>query len=100
MVASISWPFSSFTLNMAFERASMIVPSCLIRGCFDIYFWGRKDRRITLKKEKSPINFPDNPEKIGDSGKTSNNLAIRAVPAAPWSCPGAGSEADEHREGN
>jgi hypothetical protein len=57
MVASISCPFSSFTLNMALDKASMIVPSCLIRGCFDIIFSECKGRSIRSKKEITPIIF-------------------------------------------
>jgi hypothetical protein len=57
MVASISCPFSSFTLNIALDKASMIVPSCLIRGCFDIIFSERKGRSIRPKKEITPVIF-------------------------------------------
>ncbi len=35
-------PFSSFTLNIALLNASSILPSCLISGCFDIFFGSAK----------------------------------------------------------
>src|SRR3984893_17875183 len=38
MVARISCPFSSFTLNIALDNASVIVPSCLMSACFAILF--------------------------------------------------------------
>jgi hypothetical protein len=38
MVARISCPFSSFTLNIALLRASIMTPSCLMRACFAILF--------------------------------------------------------------
>jgi hypothetical protein len=40
IVAKISCPFSNFTLNMALLIASIITPSCLISGCFDILILG------------------------------------------------------------
>jgi hypothetical protein len=42
---------------MALDKASRIVPSCLIRGCFDIIFSERKGRSIDPKKEITPIIF-------------------------------------------
>jgi hypothetical protein len=41
----------------------MIVPSCLIRGCFDIIFSERKGRSIRPKKEITPIIFGGYAEK-------------------------------------
>jgi hypothetical protein len=38
MVARISCPFSSFTLNIALLKASVIIPSCLMSACLAILF--------------------------------------------------------------
>src|SRR5258706_653387 len=96
MVASISWPFSSFTLNIALERASMIVPSCLIRGCFDIYFWVCKDRRNDPKKEKTSFFFQGCLKKVIGGENSPKKLTIRGVPMEPWSCQDEDSVAGEH----
>jgi hypothetical protein len=54
MVASISCPFSSFTRNIALDRASTITPSCLINGCLDILILGAQRYGIKGNKEKDP----------------------------------------------
>src|ERR1700683_2661640 len=57
MVANISCPFSSFTLNIALDKASTMVPSCLMSACLAIQFWERKDRHKSLNCEKLRRNL-------------------------------------------
>jgi len=98
MVAKISCPFSSFTLNIAFDKASTIVPSCLINGCFDIQNLGAQRYGDSARKRKIPPFSGTNIANI--SKKLRSFIGQPSLPMALWSLQDGDSAIREHKAGD
>src|SRR5690348_11651401 len=98
MVAKISCPFSSFTLNIALDKASTIVPSCLINGCFDIQNLGAQRYGDSARKRKIP---PFSGTNIANISKKLRSFSGQpSLPTAPWSSRGDDSVIHGHKAGD